>query len=214
MSKHRLVLDMFNKECPFNSEQLKLHVQTINLRYKLGNVNACLRNNEFIESLWKTLVSWGMGARGAKLLPLKEFKKVLLENEGHISKFEGIKIDDKKLATDFASENIWELINNIRVSEAANPIVSGTKTLHHILPELIPPIDREYTRPFFGIWMQHFQNSPKTVFHCIWRNFCLIARKIDLRLYVGRISWNTSITKVIDNAIIGFCKYRNIPKLR
>ncbi|MEM0358025.1 MAG: hypothetical protein QXL77_06605 [Candidatus Bathyarchaeia archaeon] len=68
-----------------------------------------------------------MGARGAKLLPLKEFKKVLLENEGHISKFEGIKIDDKKLATDFASENIWELINNIRVSEAANPIVSGTK---------------------------------------------------------------------------------------
>lgn len=209
-----MYLNAFRKECPFNSEQLRLHVQTLTLRYELGSVNACLRNADFVESLYETLGAWGLMARGAKLLPFEEFREALLENENQISIFEDKRIDDGSLTVEEVADGLWDLIDRMRVSRAANPIVSGTKTLHHILPELVPPIDREYTRPFFRVWMQQFQNSPRTVFLRIWKNFVLISTRVNLREYVGRMSWNTSITKVIDNAIVGYCKYHNIPKLR
>jgi len=209
-----MYLNAFRKECPFNSEQLRLHVQTLTLRYELGSVNACLRNADFVESLYETLGAWGLMARGAKLLPFEEFREALLENENQISIFEDKRIDDGSLTVEEVADGLWDLIDRMSVSRAANPIVSGTKTLHHILPELVPPIDREYTRPFFRVWMQQFQNSPRTVFLRIWKNFVLISTRVNLREYVGRMSWNTSITKVIDNAIVGYCKYHNIPKLR
>jgi hypothetical protein len=30
-----------------------------------------------------------------------------------------------------------------------NEVVIGIKTLHHLIPELVPPIDRQYTIRFF-----------------------------------------------------------------
>lgn len=209
-----LYLDYFEKSCPFGLEQLRLHLQTVNLRYKLGSVSAAVTNDKFIRSLWKTLIAWGLNARGARLLSLEEFREVLLKNKDKISAWEDKRIDETNLAVEDVAEGLWELINHVRVSRAYNPIVSGSKTFHHLLPELVPPIDREYTRPFFKFWSQYFQNEPRSVFIYIWKKFAFIANKVDLRQYIRRTDWNTTITKVIDNAIIGYCKYHKIPKLR
>ena len=35
------------------------------------------------------------------------------------------------------------------MSASGTQIVAGTKALHHLLPDLIPPIDRTYTIRFF-----------------------------------------------------------------
>ena len=210
MSKY---LDAFERLCPFNYEQWRLHIQTISLRRKLDGVSASLRNFDFINNLWRTLISWGL-YRGASLFPPKEFRKVLLENENEISALEDLRIDDEDLSVEETAKTIWGLIDKVRVSNAYNPIVSGSKAFHHLLPELIPPIDREYTRPFFMFWSQVFQNNPQKAFLYIWEKFALIARSTNLERYINRARWNTSITKIIDNAIIGYCKCRDIPKLR
>jgi hypothetical protein len=174
-------LDAFEKSCPFNFEQLRLHIQTINLRYSLGSVSDALEDNDFIKCLWNTLRARGMASRAATLLPLGEFRKILLENKEQISKWENTKIDDKNISVENTAESLWKLIDNVRVSKARNPIVSGSKTFHHLLPELVPPIDREHTRPFFMFWGQYFQNEPRKVFSYIWKKSALIARKVDLR---------------------------------
>ena len=210
----RIYLGFFEKSCPFNQEQRRLHVQTINLRLAIGDVGAALRNNNFMTSLWRTLKAWGLNARAASLLSFEKFRETILENEDEILKWEDKRIDDKNLMLEEVAEGLWKLIDRVRVSEAYNPIVSGSKTFHHILPELVPPIDREYTRPFFMFWSQYFQYEPHKVFTDIWKKSALIASMVNLRQYIGRTSWSTSITKIIDNAIVGYCKYHHIRKLQ
>jgi len=206
-------LNIFEEKCRFSSEQLTLHIKTINLRSRLGGVEAALRSDDFIRCLWLTLKAWGLDARGARLLPLKDFKCVLMNHRDQISELDGIKIDDAGLPVKSVVMKLWRLIDEVRVSKARNPIVSGSKTLHHLLPELVPPVDREYTRRFFKFWMNYFQYYPERVFVYIWRKSVLIAHKINLRRYVGWSRWCTSITKVIDNAIVGYCIKHKLPRL-
>jgi hypothetical protein len=48
-----------------------------------------------------------------------------------------------------AAHIAWQVIAAIKVSTSRTQIVAGSKMLHHLLPELIPPIDRQYTSSFF-----------------------------------------------------------------
>jgi len=45
-------------------------------------------------------------------------------------------------------EQIVKLIFKIHVSESDSYLVSSSKTLHHILPDLFPPMDRAYSIRF------------------------------------------------------------------
>jgi len=81
-------------------------------------------------------------------------------------------------------------------------IVLGSKALRHLLPELVVPIDREYTQRFFGWANPTLQNFPERCFREAFAGFAAIAREANPAQYVGR-GWHTSKTKVIDNAIVG-----------
>jgi hypothetical protein len=41
--------------------------------------------------------------------------------------------------------------------------MAGSKALDHLLPDLVPPMDREYTRPFFGLHNPEFGNSRQPI---------------------------------------------------
>ncbi len=61
-------------------------------------------------------------------------------------------------------------------------IVGGSKTLHHVLPELMPPIDRTYTGFFLSRdQSQHFQNAPQEAetFRLAFESFCAIASSVS-----------------------------------
>ena len=44
-----------------------------------------------------------------------------------------------------AARIIWQIIAAIKVSTSRTQIVAGSKMLHHLLPDLIPPIGRQCT---------------------------------------------------------------------
>jgi hypothetical protein len=92
--------------------------------------------------------------------------------------------------------------------QAQAKIVAGSKALHHVLTELIPPIDREYTIRFF-FHHKSFSRGDEVAFHEMFPYFCRIAiesrEKIERRIGQGM---NSSVTKVIDNAIVGFVRTR------
>ncbi len=84
-------------------------------------------------------------------------------------------------------------------------IVAGTKTLHHLLPDLVVPMDRAWTGAFFA-WSQAApQYQQHQAFVRAFKAFVHVAREVDPALYVGD-GWKTSRTKVLDNAVIGYCK--------
>ena len=103
------------------------------------------------------------------------------------------------------TEFLWAVIQCLNVTKAAAKIVSGTKTIHHLVPNLVPPMDNRYTGEFFlgyGIG-----EGGKSVFSKLYLGFVDLARCLThnerFTSHVGQ-GFNTSLTKTLDNAIIAF----------
>ncbi len=110
---------------------------------------------------------------------------------------------------------IWGLIAKLNIGSPRTTIVSGSKALHHLLPDLVPPIDRAYTLRFFFGPRVLGEAKEEPAFHLMYPQFRQIAvackGAIDQRL-AQPTEWDTSITKVIDNAIVGYVRAHRAPK--
>lgn len=53
-------------------------------------------------------------------------------------------------------------------------------------------------------------DKQREIFVSAWDTMQRVARAVDVQNYVGRHPWNTSTTKVIDNAIVGYCVARGL----
>ncbi|MCH8272299.1 MAG: hypothetical protein IIB41_03485, partial [Candidatus Marinimicrobia bacterium] len=105
-------------------------------------------------------------------------------------------------------------------------IVAHSKTLAHILPNLIPPIDRQYTIRFFtqeykdffaksGKYRQVNLPRDRDVQFADFKEYCcrikMLIDQCDHQLFtIDKESFNTSIPKIMDNLIMAFVK--DVPK--
>ncbi len=99
-------------------------------------------------------------------------------------------------------QQLWRLINTLDIVANDTRIVAGSKALHHLLPELMVPIDRAYTQKFFRWQSPTFQYKQEACFVQAFAGFAQIARRTNPAQYVSN-GWHSSRTKVIDNALIG-----------
>lgn len=193
----------FQEAPPFNRYgQFEFHQRTIKRRRKLGSATAAVNDPEFQESLYETLKAWDIGKRGSKLLPFKDFAAALGSNVEQVAELDGLRIESPKLDVKRETTRIWSLIESLGIVDNNAKLVAGSKALHHVLPDLVVPIDRGYTQPFFGWHNPQFQYGQDRCFREAFAAFVLIARAVNPARYVGA-GWNTSSTKVIDNAVVG-----------
>ena len=102
-------------------------------------------------SLYATLASWGlhrMGPGKATLVDLPVMVQAFRRQYDRLQILEKMTIDclaDEALASDL----IWQTLRDLEVGIGNTKIVSGSKALHHLLPNLVPPFDRQYTVKFF-----------------------------------------------------------------
>lgn len=89
--------------------------------------------------------------------------------------------------------------------ESKRKIVGGSKALHFLLPDLIIPIDSKYAMTAFYGYNRYAKTLQKVfkIFQKIFEK----SREITLRLRlsthdVDGKKWNTSVPKLINNAII------------
>ena len=197
-------LKVFDDRPPFSKYgQLEYHQETINLRLSFNSAADAIHDDNFLRSLYyKTLPAWGIGKRGSRLLPYSEFSTALRLRMDEIANLDGMKIYDGQLDVASVSRSLWQLISSLEIVENKAKLVACSKALHHILPELVVPIDRKYTRNFFGWHQDKFQNKQEQFFNLAFENFVKVARATNPAQYVG-VGWHTSSTKVIDNAIVG-----------
>ena len=168
-------------------------------------------NDEYLELVYVTLSSWNMNTRAAKLAEFDNFKNILRENKNLIISLEKYKIEClTKEEIEIILGDLKKLFYNLDGLCIQNSkIVTWSKCLHFLLPNLIVPIDRKYTLSFFN----YKSNVPKDLgeqFY-LYKNMYLIfiqlSKKFDLsKYYNGR--WNENIPKVIDNIIIGHEKLK------
>lgn len=189
--------------------QLEKHVATITLRREIGSSWAAATEPTFLKLLHETLSAWGVGLRGSKLVPLDEFARAFGGCELALRELEGETLDDPMLDLDIALEELWKLVDTLRIVENEAKLVPCTKALHHLLPDLVVPLDRKLTRPFFGWHVPEFQYQQKRVFDHAYRHFARIGREAKPSRFIGS-GWSSNRTKIIDNALVGFCRLENL----
>jgi hypothetical protein len=203
-------LSYYEAKPPFaKPEQLGTHRKTIDLRRRLGTASAALADDGFLDSLAATLKAWGVGSRDAILVEPAEFRRQLRIQAKEITSLESISVENGDEGTD---ERLWRIIRSLDIvlgrrtgRPTESKIVGGSKALHHVLPELVVPIDRKYVGVFLGRY-DRFQSGQAETFRIACERFRQIAIGANPVQHVGRHKWNTSRTKVIDNAIVGFVR--------
>ena len=204
-------LRRFDELNPFTGPSVYFHLKTLGRLNSLG-LSKALEDRLFFEYLYATLASWGMhrmGPKGAKLVEFTDFVETLQRQKSKILNLRGVKLTQiREEELNRIMNRLWEILSNLRISSSETQLIAGSKALHHLLPDLLPPIDRQHTlrfvygyNPTYGSEEQWF----KRAYSCLWR---IGFRKRDvIPQWVGK-GFHTSETKVIDNAIIGYVKTR------
>jgi hypothetical protein len=191
----------------FTSTQLAAHRACIALRREAGSVRSAVNDTQFVNSLWQTLRAWGIGNRASRLVPGVRFAAALRSALPTLESLEHLTIDAPDLEMDIG-ERLWVFIESLGIVENQAKIVAGTKALHHLLPDLVVPMDREWTGKFFQFHLPEWQDarSQQRIFTLAYRKFVGVAQQVQPQQYVTGQGWRTCRTKIIDNALIGFCK--------
>jgi hypothetical protein len=199
----------------FSGPSVYFHNRTLALLTAYGSAEKAIFATDYMEYLYATLTAWGMhrmGRNNAKLVDFDVFRSSITNLHVQIRGLQNLKLTDLTTSDITDTKNqIWYLIQNLEIGRGAVKIVAGSKALHHILPGLIPPIDREYTLQFF-YRNKNINRSEELYFAEIFPLFHQIALSKQTEIHRRLISggeMDTSLTKVIDNAIIGYV-WKNI----
>lgn len=134
----------------FGGPSIYFHIQAIKEQ------EADFLSDRHIEMTYATLASWGMHKMGdpdvtkAKLVNYQDFKNSILNNRDQFKVISGLRMDScsQDEYSNYMNQ-LEKIYYHLKVSISEATIVANSKTLAHILPNLIPPIDRQYTVRFF-----------------------------------------------------------------
>lgn len=179
-------------------------------------------SDDFLELIYETLKAFNMDTKGAKLSELSVFKRSIKKHAQTIQslvgfKLEKVKKDDRTLAV--AIPALFNLFDDHQLVQTESPLVTFSKTMHFLLPDLFMPIDRKFTLQFFysrppykkvNYGLYHLTNTlekQKECFLQVFEQFRQFAHTHSgiLKEQVDKNSrWNRNIPKVIDNIIIAY----------
>jgi len=202
-------IEAFNSANPFTGPSLYFHLRTLAVLRSHSAPSEALHSDQFFEYLYATLTAWGMhrmGPRGAKLLDLPEIRQSFLGQEQSIRELESLSISKIcSLELPGVASKVWAILGGLRVGTGATKIVANSKALHHLLPDLVPPVDRAYTLRFFYN-NTTLNRGDEAAFKGIYPHFhrVAVACQEQIQGHLSSGPWNSSQTKVIDNAIVGF----------
>ena len=204
----RHFVEVFEEANKFSGPSLYFHNKTLSCLRQFKSVSEAIISDELFDWLYATLASWGMhrmGKGNTKLRDLQEIKASVRAQGTAIASLQGLSLCEiSPSAVGQVGRDLWRSLSGLTISIAKARIVANSKVLHHLLPRLIPPIDRTYTFDFFYN-RNMLSIAEEDAFFEMFSRFQTIAinnRDIIAGL-VGR-GWNTSETKVIDNAIVGY----------
>jgi hypothetical protein len=166
--------------------------------------------------MYATLASWGMhrmGQGGSKMCDFGAFHDSLktvwpLVMTLRDKRPESLTADDWR--------GLKSLFTGIKCMRTATRLVGNSKVMAHALPNLVPPVDREYTLKFL-----YGRGGIKNDIECEWKMLEEILRGFFYPVSASlpfqeatrgwmqqreAFAWDTSELKVIDNLVIGMMK--------
>lgn len=199
----------FEHRGAFPGPSLYFHERAIELRRRHPSVVSLLADERFLEYVYAVLPAWGMHRMGAQRAKVADFAPIVAALRECAPALQALwPLHIAELTADEASEaaeTAWGVVSRINVSSSRTQIVAGSKFLHHVLPDLVPPIDRQYTFSFFT--GQKAVPSDRLAFLSWMPRFAEIGTRCrePIEHAIRRRGFMaTGEAKVIDNAIMGF----------
>ncbi len=195
----------------FTGPSLYFHRLALELRHDSDR-------QRYLDSIYATLASWGMhrmGPGGSKMVEMVIFKQSVSELW-----------DDIRAATQISYHTItdaeWLLLkkifDGIQIMQSGTRLVGNSKVMAHLVPNIIPPIDRAYTLKFLKgntIIKNDARHEWAMMKEIISEFFIPVAKDAGFRVRAESwindqqaYPWDTSEFKVIDNLLIGAGKKR------
>lgn len=184
---------------------VKLHRETCSL-------DSILENNGFCDLIWDTLEAWNMNQQGARLASRTALRDSILKHRNALNQLYRYKLHrlSKLEIIRNVRSSLYAVFTGLKVMDSKRRIVGVSKALHFLLPDLVIPIDGKYTMQFLYGY-NRYSSDPNVEFETFMRILFeahTITKKLGLsESDISGQGWNTSIPKLIDNAIIGFFKY-------
>ncbi|MBI4843066.1 MAG: hypothetical protein HY809_01915 [Nitrospirae bacterium] len=151
-----------------------------------------------------------MGKGGSKMQHFDVFRQSIVSIQDMLSeaqKYDFREMNNQKWAI------LEQTFKSIKVMASGTSLVGNSKVMHHMLPNIVPPIDREYTLRFLrgNTNITNGLDSEWLLMRGIIENFFIpVASDKDFESKAtGWIAcgddylWDTSIIKVVDNLVIG-----------
>lgn len=193
----------------FSGPSVDLHLWAIEARRALRSVP-----NEpptaLFRAIFAVLPAWGMHRMGPGPTRMPSFADFGASLEAAWPHLKALWTAEPPLNADQWDklEAAYDLIQG-RAEKDGSQIVSRSKVLLHLLPEICAPIDREYTLAFFHVRTCHQSRSkdptyePRLYRELHERFFHIAARDPRLATLLARSGrFNTSPMKTIDNLIV------------
>lgn len=204
----------FEASGAFTGPSVYFHERAIERRRLHATVADLLADELFLEYVYAVLPAWGMHRMGSQSAKVCDFSQLAASMRSAAPLIEELwPLNITRLAPGSmpaVSQTAWRIIATIRASTSETQIVAGSKTLHHVLPDLIPPIDRQYTFRFFT-GQKAVHSGDQRAFLEWFPYLAEIGQRChtSIEAAVGRGGTATGPSKVIDNAIIGFMQAKD-----
>lgn len=171
---------------------------------------------QFAESAYALLTAWGMhrmGRGGSKMREFEDFKASLKPLWPTVLRLQ-------QATPESLGEAGWremrEVFRGIRCMATGTSLVGNSKVMAHALPDLVAPVDREYTLRFlFGNtniandlereW-EKLQMILRDFFYPVVRAKPFTLKASEWRERAAEFRWETSPLKIADNLVIGLRK--------
>ena len=188
------------------------------LHFHLRSLESSQAKNfdRFSEHVYALLASWGMHRMGPGGSKMKEFD----EFSDSLQKVWPAALLLQEKTPDSLSDTDWDSLKavffGIRCMASSTSLVGNSKVMAHLIPNLIPPVDREYTLNFLygngqitnGLEVEW--NILSTIlrgfFYPIEKSPAFLSKTAEWLAHKKQYAWDTSHLKIIDNLIIGYTK--------
>lgn len=166
-----------------------------------------------LEYVYATLSAWGMhrmGKGGSKMQSFDTFRRSVEQIQDALSEAQQFDFREMNNQKWLLLEQIFRGIN---VMASGTSLVGNSKVMHHMLPNIVPPIDREYT-----LWYLRGNTNIKNDLDSEWQLMKGIISDFFIPVASNRefnskasnwisikadYPWDTSVLKVVDNLVIG-----------
>lgn len=176
-----------------------------------------LLDDKFQSNLYKTVKTWVSNAPfgGCKLKSSSDFFKIIEKIADDLEQIREITLEslvEKKTNFSQTEEMLQSIFERLETADQPAQLVSSSKTLFHLLPDLIMPVDRAHVLSFFIGWrkanssisrkkeIEYFIGIFKYYYRICKKNF----NQIKDIYYKKRREHDSSMPKIIDNAVCGY----------